>query len=108
MKKKNQNKFFFVFWLWFSINNNRRTNVRLVGIFENAHKKSYWPSKMALWPFLAVNNGLFVHLKILIKITFVRLLFLKLKQKKNMKKTNVFGFYFKLKNAFFGGQPIFF
>ena len=63
---------------------------------------------MALWPFLAVNNGLFVHLKILIKITFVRLLFLKLKQTKNMKKTNVFGFYFKLKNAFFGGSTNFF
>ena len=32
-------KLFFVFWLWFSLKNNRHTNVFLVGIFENALKK---------------------------------------------------------------------
>ena len=42
------------------------------------------------------------------EITFVDLLFLKLKQKKNM-KTTFFRFLFqKLKMPFWGGQPIFF
>ena len=64
---------------------------------------------MPFLPFLAVNNGFFgAFSKILIKITFVHLLFLKLKQKKNMKKKYFYDFYFKLKNALFGGQSIFF
>ena len=33
------NKILFVFRLWFSFKNNRRTNVIMVGIFENAQQK---------------------------------------------------------------------
>ena len=47
---------FFLFRPWFSFKNNRRTNVLLVSIFENA-QKSYWPSKKPFLQFLAVNNG---------------------------------------------------
>ena len=48
--------FLFVFWLWFSFKNIRRTNFLSIGIFENAQQKSYWPSKTQFWLFLAVNN----------------------------------------------------
>ena len=63
-KENQQKKFFFVFQLWFRFKNNRRTNVLLVGNFENAQKR-YWPSKTVFCAFP----------KILIKITFVCLLF---------------------------------
>ena len=56
LKKTPLKNVFFVFWLWFSFKNNRRTNVLLVVILKT-HKKSYWPSKTPFWLFLAVNNG---------------------------------------------------
>ena len=90
--------FFFVFRLWLSFKNNRRTTFLL--IFENSQKKSSWTSKTPFWPFLAVNNVFFAFLKILIKITFVRLLILKLKQKKIWRKIFMV-FISKLKNALF-------
>ena len=73
------------FWLWFSFRNNRRTNVLLIIFFENA-QKSCIPSKTLFWPFLAVYNFFCVFSKILTKITFVCLLFLKLNEKKMKKK----------------------
>ena len=59
LKKTPPKKIVFVFRLWFSFKKNRCTNVPLGGIFENAHKISYWPSKTPFWLFLAVNNGFF-------------------------------------------------
>ena len=112
--------FFFMFRLWFSFKNNRTiiffqicffsfslnnrpTNILLVGIFEifdcqNSHFSSFW----RLITFFCAFS------KILIKITFVRLLFLKLKQKKNMKKYFFMVFISKLKNALFWGSTNFF
>ena len=92
--------FFFVFLLWFSFKNNRRTNVLLVAIFENA-KKSYWPSKTPFWLFLGVNNGFCEFSKILIKITVLCLLFLKLKQKKIMKHSFTVFLFKNSKMTFF-------
>ena len=63
-------------------------------VFLKMHKKSYWLSKTPFWLFLAVNNIFLCAFKTLIKITFVCLLFLKLKQKKNMKKILLW-YYFK-------------
>ena len=63
LKKNPQTIFFFVFWLWFSFKNNRRTNVLLVGIFENTLKESYLPSKTPFWLFWAVMNFFLVHWK---------------------------------------------
>ena len=40
-KDKNQTNVFFVVRLWLRFKNNRRANVLLVGIFENAPKKYY-------------------------------------------------------------------
>ena len=42
-----------------------------------------------------VNNGFCVRFQIPTKITIVRLLFFKLRQKKNMKNKFVYSFYFK-------------
>ena len=54
--------------------------------FFKCTQKNYWLSKTPFWRFLVVNNCFCAFSKILIKITFERLLFLKLKQKENMKK----------------------
>ena len=99
-----QQNLFFVFWLLFSFKNNRRTNVLLGGIFENAQKKLLTIKNT----FLAVKNFFCAFSKILMKITFVCLLFLNLKQKKNMKKNLFYGFFSKLKNALFWGSTNFF
>ena len=54
---------FFLFWIWFSFKNNRRTNVLLVGMFENAQKKLFTVKNAILAVFLAVNNGFFCVFK---------------------------------------------
>ena len=53
LKKTPLKIFFFMFLLWFSFKNKRRTNILLVGIFRRAQKKLL-TVKMPLWPFLAV------------------------------------------------------
>ena len=106
--KKTPKKFFSLCFSFDSV-------LKTIDAQMKTHKKSYWPSKTPLWPFLAVNNGFFsAFSKILIKITFVLLLFLKLKQMKNNNiLRNYHGFYFKTQkwpflgvNQFF--LPIFF
>ena len=99
-----QQNLFFVFWLLFSFKNNRRTNVLLGGIFENAQKKLLTIKNT----FLAVKNFFCAFSKILIKITFVCLLFFNLKQKKNMKKNLFYGFFFKTQKCPFLGVNQFF
>ena len=74
-----------MFRLWFSFKNNRRTNVLLVGIFENLLKKAISCQKRHFGRFWRLLTFFSAFSKILTKTTFVRLLFLKLKQKKNMK-----------------------
>ena len=64
--------FFFMFRLWFSYKNHRRTNFLLGGIFENAQQILFIENAI-----LAIFNA---FSKIMTKTTFVRLLFLKLKQ----------------------------
>ena len=64
--------FFFMFQLWFSYKNHRRTNFLLGGIFENAQQILFIKNAI-----LAIFNA---FSKIMTKTTFVRLLFLKLKQ----------------------------
>ena len=59
----------------------------MVGIFENALKKIAIVVKNPIWPILVVINFFSAFSKIFTKTTFVRLLFLKLKQKKNVKKS---------------------
>ena len=72
-------------------------------IFLKMHKKNYWQSKTPFWLFLAVFS------QILTKLTFVRLLFLKLKQKKNRKKKIFKGFFQTQKCNFSGlNQFLFF
>ena len=68
-----------MFRLWFSFLNNRRTNVLLVGIFENAQKKVMDRQKRHFGSFWRLITVFCAFSKILIKITFVRLLLLKLK-----------------------------
>ena len=86
----------------FVLANNRRTNVILIGIFENAQKKTLLTAKLG---FLTVNNFFCAFLKILTKRTFVPLLFLKLNQSQNTKKTYCWGVSFKnQKHTFSGGQ----
>ena len=98
--KKN---FFFVFRLWFSFKNNRHTNVLLISIFENALKKAISHQKRHFGCFRWLLIFFCTLKKIVTKTTFVCLLFLKLKQKKNMKKYFVKGFCFKThKRAFLG------
>ena len=53
LKKTPLKIFFFMFLLWFSFKNKRRTNILLVGIFRSAQKKLL-TVKMPFWPFLAV------------------------------------------------------
>ena len=65
-------------------------------VFLKMHKKKLLTVKNAILALFSLFS------KILIKITF-----LKLKQKKNMKKHFSYGFYFKLKNALLGGQQFF-
>ena len=55
-KENPPNKIFFVFWLWFSFKDTRRTNVLLVGIIENAHK-NLLRKFLPFWEFLVVNTG---------------------------------------------------
>ena len=60
---------------------------------------------MAKTAFLAVNNFFCAFLKILNKITIVCLLFLKLNQSRNTKKTFFLGVFLqKPKTRFFGGK----
>ena len=75
-----------MFRLWFSFKNNRRTNVLLVGIFENAHKKIYWLSKTPFWPFLAVNNVFLCVFKITDQNNLCVSIVLKTKTETNLKK----------------------
>ena len=63
---------------------------------------------MPFWPFLMVNKVFCAFSKILIKITFVCLLFIKQKLKKNVKKIFFFGFYFKTQKCFIWGVNKFF
>ena len=98
-KKKN----FFVFRPWFSFKNNRRTNVLLIGIFENAQKKLLTPKNAIL----AVNNVFLCVFKntdlnnICASVVF--------KDKRKIWR-NIFCLFFisKLKNALFGGSINFF
>ena len=106
-RRKPPQKNIFVFWLWFSFKNNRHANVLLVSIFENA-PKSYWSSKTPFWPFLAVNNVFLCVFKNTVQITSVRLLFLKLKQKKNFKKNFFVQFLFQNSKMLFLGVAQFF
>ena len=77
-------------------------------VFLKTQKKSYWPSKTPFCPFLMVNNNFYCRFKKMIKITFVRLLFLKLNLKRNIKNIFYYAFYCKnWKMPIFGGQPIF-
>ena len=109
-KKTPQKICFFVFWPWFSFKNNRRTNFLLVGSFENTQKKVIDRQKRHFGCFWRLITFFRAFSKILIKLTCVCLLFLKLKQKKNMNKYFFMVFISKLKTLFFGGQgqPIFF
>ena len=68
-------KFVFVFQLSFSFKNNRRTNILLVGIFENALKKVVDHQKHHFGSFWR-----------LIIYSIVRLLFLQMNQKKMKEK----------------------
>ena len=88
-------KFFFV------------TNVLLVGILENALKKAISRQKRHIGRFWLLLTFLSTLKKLLTKTTFVRLLFLKLKQKKNMKKYFLKVFVTKLINALFWSQLFF-
>ena len=100
-RKTPQQFFFFVFQSWFSFKNNRRTNVLLVSIFENALKKATSRQKCHFDRFWQLLPFLSALKKILTKTTFVRLSFLKLKQKKNMKIFLFKVFFLKLLNALF-------
>ena len=107
LPKKN----FFVFRLWFSFKNNRHTNVLLVGILKTPLKKSYWLSKMPFWLFVAVNNVFLCAFKNTDQnsICASTVLFLKQKEKKNMKTNSFFTvFISNSKNALFGGSTNFF
>ena len=108
LKKTQKKKNFFGFRLWFSFKNNRLTNVLLVGIFENAKKKVIDCQKRHFGRFWQLITVFFGVLKILIKITFVCILFYKLKQKKkNWKqigwpsKKGIFKFWNKNRNKNF-------
>ena len=95
-------------FLGFSFKNNRHTNVFWLVFLKMHRKKVIDRQKRHFGRFWRLIIFFVCVLKILIKITFVDLLFLKLKQKKNM-KTTFFRFLFqKLKMPFWGGQPIFF
>ena len=78
----------------------------MVGIFENALKKVIDCQKRNFGHFWRLLTFL-AFSKILTKITFLDLLFLKLTQKKNMKKNCFSGFYFKLENALLQGSTNF-
>ena len=73
-RKPPQKNLFFVFRFWFSFKNNRRTNVLLVGIFKNVHTKFIDCQKRHFGCF-GDNNVFCAYSKILIKVTFVCLLF---------------------------------
>ena len=106
--KKNHKKLVFMFWLWFSLKKNRRTNVLLVGIFVKALKKLLAITNAILAAFWQLLTFFSAFLKILTKTTFVSLLFLKLKQKKIWKNI-LKGFCFNTYSltCFLGGQLIF-
>ena len=84
--EKPPQNFFLRVSLWFSFKNNRWANVLLVNIFENAIKKTISCQKRHFGCFWRLLTFFSTLKKILIKTTFVRLLFSKLKQKKNVKK----------------------
>ena len=92
LKKTPQKIVFFMFRLWFSFKNNRRTNGLLVGIFENAKKNLINCQKRPKWRFWRSITFFCAFSKILTKRTFVHLLFLKLNQSQNTKNRNNLGF----------------
>ena len=110
-QKKTKNVFFFLFRLRFSLKNNRRKNVLLVGIFENALKKNYQPSKTLVLLFFAVINFFQCIFKNIDQNNiFVSIVFKAkaVKQKKNMKTNFCLRFLFQNhKHAFLRGQHIF-
>ena len=104
--KNIKNFFFLQFFFWFSFKNSRPTHIILISIFENEQKTIINPPKRPKWRFLTVNHFFCAFSKIPTKRTFVCLLFLKLNQSHNMKKTFLGGFSAKTKSAFFRGSKI--
>ena len=105
LKKTLPKNLFFVFGLWFIFKNNRRTNVLLVGIFENA-QKSYSPSKTPFWLFLEVNNGCLCVFKNTDQNNICASI--KLNQRKIWTKIFFYAFHFKTQKCLFGGVIQFF
>ena len=87
-------------WKSFLIGQNRSSNQSL--------KKSSCRQKHQFGHFWRLIMFFCAFSKILTKITFVRLMFLKLKQKKNMKNILLKVFISKLKNGLFRGSNYFF
>ena len=101
-KKKTKTNFFFMFRLWFSFINNRRTNV-LSSVFLKTHwKKAISRQKCHFGRFWQLLTFFSALKKILTKTTFVRLLYLKLKQKEKIIKYLLKVFVSKFINVLFG------
>ena len=77
-------------------------------VFLKTRQKVIDHQKRHFGPFWQLIMFFCVFSKILFKITSVRLLFLKLKQKKNVKKNFLYSFYFKTQKCSFWGSPNFF
>ena len=98
--KTEKKLFFFIFF--FCFRNNRRTNVILISIFENSQNNRYYIKWRFWWSITFVLR----FKKLPIKRTFVRPLFLKLNQSRNVKTIFLGGFSSKTKNALFWGSKM--
>ena len=85
-RKTPQKMFFFVFRLWFSFKNTRHTKVLWVCIFDNAQKKVVDCQTRHFGCFWQLISLFWAFSKILMSMTFVRILFLKLNHKKIKRK----------------------
>ena len=99
---KTINKIFLHIFFCFSFKDNRRTNVILISVFENAQKNHYLPPKTAKMAFLTGNNFFLCVFKntdqknICVSIVF------KAESKPKQEEQNfVGGFPSKTKNALF-------